>query len=51
MHGALETRLGDLGQSHNRLPDIEQARFSLAYQAQEHLALATTLPAKAVHDL
>ena len=51
MHGTVKTSLSGLCQSHEGLSDIEQARFRVAYQAQEHFALATTLAAKTAHDL
>jgi hypothetical protein len=49
--GACKPRLSGLCQSHDGLSDLEQAGFRVAYQAQEHFALATTLAAKTAHDL
>jgi hypothetical protein len=46
-----QLHLGGLCQSDDRGPESEQARFRLAHQAQEDLALATTLATKAAHDL
>ena len=51
MSGTFQTRLRGLCQSNDGLSDMEQAGFRVAYQAQEHFALATTLAAKTVHDL
>lgn len=51
MSGEFKTRLSGLCQSNDGLSELEQAGFRVAYQAQEHFALATTLAAKTAHDL
>jgi hypothetical protein len=50
MGGTLEPVLRRMGAGHDGLSKVEQVFFSLAHQAEEDFALATTLPTKAVHD-